>query len=119
MSHVQSIPLSKLSPSVLNARRVEKKVAVEELAASIQAHGLLQGLTVVEADEGRYQVSAGGRRLAALKLLAKRKVIAGDFAMPCVVVPAEIAEETSLAETLQRVTRSMRWRRSGVWRPPG
>ena len=103
MSHVQSIPLSKLSPSGLNARRVEKKVAVEELAASIQAHGLLQGLTVVEAGEGRYQVSAGGRRLAALKLLAKRKVIAGDFAVPCVVVPAEIAEETSLAENVQRV----------------
>jgi ParB family transcriptional regulator, chromosome partitioning protein len=81
----------------------EKKVAVEELAASIQAHGLLQGLTVVEVEEGRYQVSAGGRRLAALKLLQKRKVIAADFPVPCTVIPVEIAEETSLAENVQRV----------------
>jgi ParB family transcriptional regulator, chromosome partitioning protein len=103
MSHVQSIPLSKLAPSPLNARRIEKKVAVEELAASIQAHGLLQGLSVVEVEEGRYQVSAGGRRLAALKLLQKRKVIAGDFPVPCTVIPADIAEETSLAENVQRV----------------
>jgi ParB/RepB/Spo0J family partition protein len=103
MSHVQSIPLSKLAPSPLNARRIEKKVAVEELAASIEAHGLLQGLTVVEVGDGKYQVSAGGRRLAALKLLAKRKVIPADFAVPCMVVPADIAEETSLAENVQRV----------------
>lgn len=103
MSHIQSIPLSKLAPSPLNARRTLKKVAVEELAASIQAHGLLQGLTVVEVEDGRYQVSAGGRRLAALKLLQKRKVIAGDFPVPCTVIPADIAEETSLAENVQRV----------------
>lgn len=103
MSHVQSIPLSKLAPSPLNARRIEKKVAVEEVAASIEAHGLLQGLTVVEVGDGKYQVSAGGRRLAALKLLAKRRVIPADFAVPCSIVPAEIAEETSLAENVQRV----------------
>ncbi|WP_085339221.1 ParB/RepB/Spo0J family partition protein [Aquidulcibacter paucihalophilus] len=103
MSHVQSIPLSKLAPSPLNARRIDKKVAVEELAASIETHGLLQGLAVVEVGDGKYQVSAGGRRLAALKLLAKRKVIPADFAVPCSIVPAEIAEETSLAENVQRV----------------
>ncbi len=103
MSHVQSKSLSKLAPSPLNARRIEKKVAVEELAASIEAHGLLQGLTVVEGGDGKYQVSAGGRRLAALKLLAKRKVIPADFAVPCSIVPAEIAEETRLAENIQRV----------------
>jgi ParB/RepB/Spo0J family partition protein len=103
MSHVQSISLSKLAPSPLNARRIEKKVAVEELAASIEAHGLLQGLAVVEVGDGRYQVSAGGRRLAALKLLAKRKMIPADFAVPCSIVPSEIAEETSLAENVQRV----------------
>jgi ParB/RepB/Spo0J family partition protein len=103
MSHVQSIPLSKLAPSPFNARLIDKKVAVEELAASIEAHGLLQGITVVEVGDGKYQVSAGGRRLAALKLLAKRKVIPADFAVPCSIIPAEIAEETSLAENVQRV----------------
>jgi ParB/RepB/Spo0J family partition protein len=103
MSHVQMIALKALTPSPLNARRIDKKIAIDELAASILAHGLLQGLSVVAVDGDRYQVSAGGRRLAALKLLLKRKAITGDFEVPCQVVPADIAEEASLAENVQRV----------------
>jgi ParB/RepB/Spo0J family partition protein len=103
MSHVQMIALKALTPSPLNARRIDKKIAVDELAASILAHGLLQGLSVVAVDGDRYQVCAGGRRLAALKLLLKRKAITGDFEVPCQVVPADIAEEASLAENVQRV----------------
>jgi ParB-like chromosome segregation protein Spo0J len=63
----------------------------------------LQGLSVVEVGSGNYQVSAGGRRLAALKLLLKCKAIKGDFEFPCQVVPADLAEEASLAENVQRV----------------
>jgi ParB/RepB/Spo0J family partition protein len=103
MSHVQMISLKALAPSPLNARRIDKKIAIDELAASILAHGLLQGLSVVEISDGKYQVSAGGRRLAALKLLLKRKAITGDFEVPCQVVPADLAEEASLAENVQRV----------------
>jgi ParB/RepB/Spo0J family partition protein len=97
------IALKALTPSPLNARRIDKKIAIDELAASILAHGLLQGLSVVAVEGDRYQVSAGGRRLAALKLLLKRKAITGDFEVPCQIVPAEIAEEASLAENVQRV----------------
>jgi ParB/RepB/Spo0J family partition protein len=103
MSYVQMISLKALAPSPLNARRIDKKIAIDELAASILAHGLLQGLSVVEVSAGKYQVSAGGRRLAALKLLLKRKAITGDFEVPCQVVPADLAEEASLAENVQRV----------------
>ncbi len=103
MSHVLMISLKALAPSPLNARRIDKKIAIDELAASILAHGLLQGLSVVEIAGGKYQVSAGGRRLAALKLLLKRKAITGDFEVPCQVVPADLAEEASLAENVQRV----------------
>jgi ParB/RepB/Spo0J family partition protein len=103
MSHVQMIALKALTPSPLNARRIDKKIAIDELAASILAHGLLQGLSVVAVENDRYQVSAGGRRLAALKLLLKRKAITGDFEVPCQIVPADIAEEASLAENVQRV----------------
>ena len=103
MSHVQMLPLKALQPSPLNARRIDKKIAIDELAASIQAHGLLQGLSVVDVGSGRYQVSAGGRRLAALKLLLKRKAITSDFEVPCQIVPADLAEEASLAENVQRV----------------
>lgn len=103
MSHIQMLPLKALQPSPLNARRIDKKIAIDELAASIQAHGLLQGLSVVEVGSGKYQVSAGGRRLAALKLLLKRKAITSDFEVPCQIVPADLAEEASLAENVQRV----------------
>ncbi len=103
MSHVQMLPLKALQPSPLNARRIDKKVAIDELAASIQAHGMLQGLSVVDVGSGKYQVSAGGRRLAALKLLLKRKAITSDFEVPCQIVPADLAEEASLAENVQRV----------------
>ena len=103
MSHVQMLPLKALQPSPLNARRIDKKIAIDELAASIQAHGLLQGLSVVDVGSGKYQVSAGGRRLAALKLLLKRKAITSDFEVPCQIVPADLAEEASLAENVQRV----------------
>jgi ParB/RepB/Spo0J family partition protein len=103
MSHVQMISLKALAPSPLNARRIDKKIAIDELAASILAHGLLQGLSVVDVGAGKYQVSAGGRRLAALRLLLKRKAITGDFEVPCQVVPADLAEEASLAENVQRV----------------
>jgi ParB/RepB/Spo0J family partition protein len=103
MSHVQLIPLKALTSSPLNARRIDKKIAIDELAASILAHGLLQGLSVVAVDGDRDQVCAGGRRLAALKLLLKRKAITGDFDVPCQIVPADIAEEASLAENVQRV----------------
>jgi ParB/RepB/Spo0J family partition protein len=97
------ISLKALAPSPLNARHIDKKIAIDELAASILAHGLLQGLSVVEVSDGKYQVSAGGRRLAALKLLLKRKAITGDFEVLCQVVSADLAEEASLAENVQRV----------------
>lgn len=103
MSHVQMLPLKALQPSPFNARRIDKKIAIDELAASIQAHGLLQGLSVVDVGSGKYQVSAGGRRLAALKLLLKRKTITSDFEVPCQIVPADLAEEASLAENVQRI----------------
>ena len=58
---------------------------------------------MVEIGSGKYQVAAGGRRLAALKLLLKRKAITADFEVPCQIVPADIAQEASLAENVQRV----------------
>ena len=73
------VALSKLDLFAENVRRTGRGSGIEELAASIQAHGLLQSLAVrakLDADgqpTGRYEVVAGGRRLAALKLLAKGK----------------------------------------------
>jgi ParB family chromosome partitioning protein len=77
-------------------------MSIDELAASIAAHGLLQNLVVSEADKGRYSVEAGGRRLKALRKLAKAKTIPGNEPIPCRVVPLDDATEASLAENVQR-----------------
>lgn len=97
------IPIGKLSVHPDNVRRTDRRAEIETLAASIEAHGLLQNLTVVAREDGRYAVVAGGRRLAALKLLAKQGRIARDFAAPCTLVPGAAAREASLAENVQRV----------------
>lgn len=100
---IQQIPLSKLIPSDLNVRRTNRDAGVRELAASIEAHGLIQNLTVRKVTKGRskavlFEVVAGGRRLAALKSLVKKKAVRKDDRIPCHVLDGEIAEEISLAE---------------------
>lgn len=98
---IQDIPLSKLIPSKANVRRTGRTMQIGELAASIAAHGLLQNLTVrpVAADGGKtFEVIAGGRRLAALKLLAKKKAMPTNAPIPCHIVEEGISEEISLAE---------------------
>jgi ParB family chromosome partitioning protein len=69
---IKMIALTDLVRSPANVRKTSVMIGIEELAASIEAHGLLQNLQVREAANGKYEVVAGGRRLAALKLLAKR-----------------------------------------------
>jgi ParB family chromosome partitioning protein len=97
------VPVSKLIVHEDNVRRTDKRADVETLAASIAAHGLLQNLSVVRAEDGRYAVVAGARRLAALRLLIKQGRFARDFAAPCNIVEPELSAEASLAENVQRV----------------
>lgn len=99
----QLIPLNQLVTSSANVRRTDRKVDLDALSASILAHGLLQNLSVQPRAENRFEVVAGGRRLCALKALAKAGKIARDFAVPCNLVDPDGAAETSLAENVQRV----------------
>ena len=72
-SEIVTIPLNKLVPSPLNVRK-SGGMTIDDLAASIQAHGLLHNLVVTKATKGdKHQVIAGARRLAALNKLAKEK----------------------------------------------
>jgi ParB family transcriptional regulator, chromosome partitioning protein len=64
--NIQMIPLNALVPSPANVRKTGSKIGIDELASSIAAHGLLQNLQVRPVADERYQVVAGGRRLAAL-----------------------------------------------------
>jgi hypothetical protein len=54
-----------------NVRKTGADPGVDELAASIAAHGLLQTLIVRPGAGGKFEVVAGGRRLAALKRQAE------------------------------------------------
>jgi ParB family chromosome partitioning protein len=106
------IALDQLQLSPRNARKIVS-AGVEDLAASISAHGLLQNLTVQPTvnDEGGdfracYGVVAGGRRLAALKLLAQRgdlpETLASD-GIPCRLIHSDdVALEASTAENTLR-----------------
>jgi ParB family chromosome partitioning protein len=96
--NIQMIALNALVPSPANVRKTGTKIGLAELAASIAAHGLLQNLQVRPVADEKYQVVAGARRLAALKLLAKRKEIAKDASIGCNVLDGEDDTEISLAE---------------------
>ena len=86
-----------------NVRRTEPDKGIQELAASIAAHGLLQSLVVRKDKRGRYTVVAGGRRLLALQLLVESDRIAANAPIACHVLDdGADATEVSLAENVQR-----------------
>ncbi|HEQ0064949.1 TPA: ParB/RepB/Spo0J family partition protein [Pseudomonas aeruginosa] len=98
------VPLSRLvsRPADRNVRKTPR-MSIPELAASIQRVGLLQNLIVIAAADGEhYEVVAGGRRLAALKLLAKKRRISKEWDVPCLLVADGTARTASLTENVQR-----------------
>ncbi|MER1077023.1 ParB/RepB/Spo0J family partition protein [Pseudomonas aeruginosa] len=98
------VPLSRLvsRPTGRNVRKTPR-MSIPELAASIQRVGLLQNLIVTATTDGeRYEVVAGGRRLAALKLLAKKRRISREWDVPCLLVADGTARTASLTENVQR-----------------
>ncbi len=104
MTETLSIPLNKLIRWDGNVRRTAVCEGIEELAASIAAHGLLQAPIIRKAKGGKFAVVAGQRRLLALRLLAEKGAIAGDRDVPCQLVDAGAdAGEISLAENVMRV----------------
>lgn len=98
-----TIPLNKLDVDPLNVRKTHSAEGIKELAATIRADGyrLLQNLIVRKGDKkGRYFVTAGGRRRAALQFLAEAGEIAKDFPVECREREAEDATAISLTENL-------------------
>ncbi len=87
-----SVPLASLIKSPLNVRTVPYSAeSVSELAESIKGVGLLQNLVVHALPGDRHGVAAGGRRLAALNMLAEREII-----------PQELATAASMTENGHR-----------------
>ena len=101
----RTIPIKDLQRSPLNVRSKEAQlVGIEELKASIHAHGLIEPLVVrMDPDAGAYVV-AGGRRLLALQGLVQDEYVPDDYPVPCHVLADDADDkEISLAENVVRV----------------
>jgi ParB family chromosome partitioning protein len=95
-SGVSEIPLAAIQPNPHQPRLQIRDQDVVELAASIEAHGVIQPLIVTQEDEG-YILVAGERRWRAARL-------AGLETVPVIVkdvVPQEMLE-LALVENVQR-----------------
>ncbi|HAV9130836.1 TPA: ParB/RepB/Spo0J family partition protein [Escherichia coli] len=98
-----SVPLASLIKSPLNVRTVPYSAeSVSELADSIKGVGLLQNLVVHTLPGDRYGVAAGGRRLAALNMLAERNILTADWPVRVKVIPQELATAASMTENGHR-----------------
>lgn len=95
-----TLPLSSLSLSAKNVRQNPGDIA--DLAASIGMLGLLQNLIVSDNGDGSFGVVGGGRRLAAMQLLAANGDIAADYPVPVLVVADSDRTAASLTENVQR-----------------
>lgn len=102
MTEIVIVPLNKLDRDPLNVRKTYTVESIVALAASIKANGVLQNLIVRKAPKGRYFVLAGGRRLAALELLAEQGEITRDQPVEAKVREADNAIEISLTENVMR-----------------
>lgn len=95
-SRVRYIPINAVRPNPQQPRRSFDETALQELADSINAYGILQPLTVRDRG-GVYELVAGERRLRAARIAGLREV-------PCLI--AEVGEEDAallaLIENLQR-----------------
>lgn len=97
MIHFRHLPLEWLQPGRYQPRQQFDTVALEELAASIRLHGLIEPLIVRPIMTERYEIIAGERRWRAAMLLGLTEV-------PCLVghYQDEQAAAVTLIENIQR-----------------
>jgi ParB family chromosome partitioning protein len=94
---VKVIPVERIDSNPEQPRLAFDQSTLEELAASIREHGVLQPILVRPLPEGRFQLIAGERRWRASK-------IAGMATIPALVedIDDATAMEISIIENLQR-----------------
>lgn len=96
-NEVVEIPLDQIVPNRYQPRQVFDKKGIQELAETIEEHGLLQPIILREYEPAKYEIIAGERRYRAMKLLNWEKA-------PAIVEKMNDHETASLAliENLQR-----------------
>ncbi len=94
---LQTIAIDRLRPGKYQPRTRMDKTALDELAASIREHGVMQPVLVRPVDGNRFEIIAGERRWRAAQL-------AGLTEVPALVksVPDQSALALSLIENIQR-----------------
>jgi ParB/RepB/Spo0J family partition protein len=94
---VRNIDVDRISPNPEQPRLVFDETTLEELAASIREHGVLQPILVRPLEDGEFQLIAGERRWRASKA-------AGLATIPALVeeIDDDTALEISIIENLQR-----------------
>ncbi|MCY1263103.1 Nucleoid occlusion protein [compost metagenome] len=98
------VRIDQLAISPRNVRKTPSST-INELAASILAHGLMQNLTITATTSRKksaapYEVIAGGRRLQALQQLVVERKLPKDHQVLCILREASGAEEASIAENM-------------------
>lgn len=102
-SKIVDIPIKLLTHSKRNVRKTPpSKESHDELVAAIRAIGVLHPPTVIEGDEGLFEVIAGGRRLKAIQALVEEGHYSEDDKIACRKVSADNLEEISLIENTHR-----------------
>ena len=96
-SDLKKLPVEKISKGKYQPRLSIDPDALQDLAESIKAQGLVQPVVVRRLDNGNYELIAGERRWRASQM-------AGLHTIPAVVrdVPDEAAAAMSLIENIQR-----------------
>ena len=96
-NRVVLLPVAALAPNPGQPRKRFSREGLEELAASISEHGILQPLSVRRTGTNGYELISGERRLRAAHM-------AGLTEVPCIVVTVDAAQSSLLAliENVQR-----------------
>jgi ParB family chromosome partitioning protein len=94
---VRNIDVDRITPNPEQPRLAMEQVSLDELAASIREHGVLQPILVRPLENGEFQLIAGERRWRASKA-------AGLATIPALVeeIDDDTALEISIIENLQR-----------------
>lgn len=96
-SELQQLPVEFLVPGKYQPRKDMSQEALEELASSIRAQGVIQPIVVRPLAKNQFEIIAGERRWRASQLAQLAEV-------PCIVksVPDEAAVAIALIENIQR-----------------
>ncbi len=94
---VRQVPTERVDPNPDQPRLAMDQDSLDDLAASVREHGILQPILVRPAAGGRYQIVAGERRWRAARM-------AGLETVPALIeeLDDETALEISIIENLQR-----------------